>query len=89
MPTGHAMDKDTILGRPCDVLIPAAIGGVIDEDTAKDVQVGGCASAYVMQACRDSCSRSVAVLLPIVWRRFYPTFGGRCETALVHVSEPL
>ena len=36
---GQALDKDTILAHPCDVLIPAAIGGVLDETTAKDVQV--------------------------------------------------
>lgn len=36
---GQAIDKETILAHPCDVLIPAAIGGVLDEDTAKDVQV--------------------------------------------------
>ncbi|KAK9835361.1 hypothetical protein WJX81_004700 [Elliptochloris bilobata] len=37
-PGGQAIDKDTILAHPCDVLIPAAIGGVLDEETAKDVQ---------------------------------------------------
>ncbi len=36
---GQALDKDTILAHPCDVLIPAAIGGVLDEVTARDVQV--------------------------------------------------
>ena len=36
---GQALDKDAILAHPCDVLIPAAIGGVLDETTAKDVQV--------------------------------------------------
>lgn len=40
MHAGEAFDKDETLAQPCDVLIPAAIGGVITEDTAKDVQVG-------------------------------------------------
>jgi glutamate dehydrogenase/leucine dehydrogenase len=35
---GEAMEKDAVLGHPCDVLIPAAIGGVIDEHTAQAVQ---------------------------------------------------
>ena len=37
------MPKDNILTVPCDVLIPAAIGGVIHEGNANDLQckVGG------------------------------------------------
>lgn len=35
---GVAIPKETILTVPCDVLIPAAIGGVITEENAKDLQ---------------------------------------------------
>lgn len=49
---GQALDKDTILAHPCDVLIPAAIGGVLDETTAKDVQVSlvGCSASFLAGA---------------------------------------
>jgi glutamate dehydrogenase/leucine dehydrogenase len=32
------LPKENILSVPCDVLIPAAIGGVITEDNANDLQ---------------------------------------------------
>lgn len=35
---GVVIPKETVLTVPCDVLIPAAIGGVIDEDNAGDLQ---------------------------------------------------
>ena len=35
---GVVMPKEAILTVPCDVLIPAAIGGVIDETNARDLQ---------------------------------------------------
>lgn len=35
---GSSIPKEDILKVPCDVLIPAAIGGVIDEDNAGDLQ---------------------------------------------------
>lgn len=35
---GVVLPKENILGVPCDVLIPAAIGGVITEDNAADLQ---------------------------------------------------
>ena len=31
---GVSIDKNTILEMPCDVLVPAAIGGVITEENA-------------------------------------------------------
>ena len=37
-PGGVVMPKENVLTVPCDVLIPAAIGGVITEDNAHDVQ---------------------------------------------------
>lgn len=37
-PDGAAIPKDSILTVPCDVLIPAAIGGVLTEATAAEVQ---------------------------------------------------
>jgi glutamate dehydrogenase (NAD(P)+) len=35
---GVVIPKESVLSVPCDVLIPAAIGGVIDEDNARDLQ---------------------------------------------------
>ncbi len=35
---GSEMDKDTILTVPCDVLVPAAIGGVINEENASSIE---------------------------------------------------
>ena len=35
---GVVIPKESVLTVPCDVLIPAAIGGVIDEDNARDLQ---------------------------------------------------
>lgn len=35
---GVVMPTDQLLSVPCDVLIPAAIGGVIDESNANDLQ---------------------------------------------------
>jgi glutamate dehydrogenase (NAD(P)+) len=35
---GVVLPKENILSVPCDVLIPAAIGGVITEDNANDLQ---------------------------------------------------
>lgn len=37
-PGASSIDKDAILTVPCDVLIPAAIGGVITEENARDLQ---------------------------------------------------
>lgn len=42
---GESLDKATILEIPCDVLVPAAIGGVLDEDVARKVQC-----RYVVEA---------------------------------------
>lgn len=42
---GAAIDKSDILKVDCDVLVPAAIGGVIDESTAGDVR-----AKYVVEA---------------------------------------
>ncbi|NUP13416.1 MAG: glutamate dehydrogenase [Polyangiaceae bacterium] len=35
---GEAFDKETILAESCDVLVPAALGGVIHRDNASDVR---------------------------------------------------
>ena len=35
---GEKVDKESILGLPCDVLVPAAIGGVITEENADTLQ---------------------------------------------------
>jgi glutamate dehydrogenase (NAD(P)+) len=35
---GGAMPKEELLYMPCDVLVPAAIGGVIDKDNAGRLQ---------------------------------------------------
>lgn len=35
---GVVIPQESVLTVPCDVLIPAAIGGVIDEDNARDLQ---------------------------------------------------
>lgn len=37
-PDGIAVPKETILTVPCDVLIPAALGGVITEENVNDIQ---------------------------------------------------
>ncbi|ADB49061.1 Glu/Leu/Phe/Val dehydrogenase dimerization domain-containing protein [Conexibacter woesei] len=37
-PTGRPMERDAVLAAPCDVLVPAAVGGVIDADAADAVQ---------------------------------------------------
>lgn len=37
-PDGIAVPNDTILTVPCDVLIPAALGGVITEENVNDIQ---------------------------------------------------
>lgn len=37
-PDGIAIPKETILTVPCDILIPAALGGVITEENAHEVQ---------------------------------------------------
>lgn len=42
---GTAIDKNEILKVDCDVFVPAAIGGVIDEKTAGDVR-----AKYVVEA---------------------------------------
>ena len=36
--TGEAIDKGEVLYTPCNVLVPAAIGGVITEDNADRLQ---------------------------------------------------
>lgn len=42
---GEAIDKGTILSIPCDVLVPAAIEGVINAETAGQVE-----AKYVVEA---------------------------------------
>lgn len=38
MGAGEKIDKAEILTLPCDVLVPAAIGGVVTEDNAGELQ---------------------------------------------------
>lgn len=38
MHAGQAIDPGTILSIPCDVLVPAAIGNVINGETAKSIE---------------------------------------------------
>ena len=42
---GEAIDPGTILSIPCDVLVPAAIGNVINSDTAESID-----AKYVVEA---------------------------------------
>ncbi len=35
---GDALDKDTIFAQDCDILIPAALGGVLNKETAESVK---------------------------------------------------
>ncbi|CAK0786719.1 hypothetical protein CVIRNUC_009933 [Coccomyxa viridis] len=44
-PEGEAIDPGTILSIPCDVLVPAAIGNVINSDTAESID-----AKYVVEA---------------------------------------
>jgi glutamate dehydrogenase (NAD(P)+) len=37
-PEGEAFDKETIFAQDCDILIPAALGGVLNKDTAENVK---------------------------------------------------
>lgn len=38
MHAGEQIDKASVLSMPCDVLVPAAIGGVINEGNAASLQ---------------------------------------------------
>jgi len=61
---GTVIPKEDLLYLPCDVLIPAAIGGVIDEDNAGKLQC-----KFVAEAANGpttpgvSCYVTVIVLL--------------------------
>lgn len=55
---GAAIPKDDILYMPCDVLIPAAIGGVIDETNA-----GRLSCKYVAEAANGPTTPQVWCML--------------------------
>lgn len=62
-PGGVVLPPEQLLAVPCDVLIPAAIGGVIDESNANDLQckVGGTSAEG-----RRCWAGAAAGLLPVV-----------------------
>ena len=57
---GQSIPKEDILKVPCDVLIPAAIGGVIDEDNAGDLQCKVRAAGRAMLVCVNTALSSRA-----------------------------
>ena len=76
---GQSIDKDSILSVPCDVLVPAAIGGVITAETALSIQ-----AKFVVEAANgptdpggDAVLRERGiVVLPDIY-----TNGGACMVA--------
>jgi len=67
---GVAIPKETILTVPCDVLIPAAIGGVITEDNAKDLQcriIAEAANGPTTAAADQELRRRGIVALPDIY----------------------
>lgn len=65
-PDGIAIPKETILNVPCDILIPAALGGVITEENVKDLQCKLIAEAAngptTFEADQELRSRGIVVL---------------------------
>ena len=51
---GEAMDKDSVLYEPCDVLVPAAIGNVITSDNASKLNC-----QYVVEAANGPTTPNV------------------------------
>ena len=74
---GEAIDPGAILSIPCDVLVPAAIGNVINSDTAESVD-----ARYVVEAANgpttpegDAILRKRGItVLPDIY-----TNGGKCS----------
>ncbi len=83
---GEAIDPKTILSTPCDVLVPAAIGNVIDAATAELID-----AKYVVEAANgpttpegDAVLRKRGItVLPDIY-----TNGGMCRHLLVHPGTP-
>ncbi len=69
-PGSKPMSNDELLRADCDVLVPAALGHVIDEKVAKDVK-----AAYVLEAANGPCTlegndvldQRGIVCLPDIW----------------------
>lgn len=58
-PGGEAIAKESLLGHPCDVLIPAALGGVLTKETAPAVR-----ARYILEgANHPSDPEADAILL--------------------------
>ena len=80
------MDPKTILSTPCDVLVPAAIGNVIDAATAEHIE-----ARYVVEAANgpttpegDAVLRKRGItVLPDIY-----TNGGVCPHLLPHLATP-
>lgn len=67
---GVAIPKETILSVPCDVLIPAALGGVITEDNVGDLQckvVVEAANGPTTPAADEELRRRGIVALPDIY----------------------
>ncbi len=47
----HALTNDELLGVECDVLVPAALGHVIDQTTARNIQ-----AHYVLEGANSPCT---------------------------------
>ena len=56
---GEAMDKDSVLYEPCDVLVPAAIGNVINSENANKLNC-----QYVVEAANGPTTPNVSPLGP-------------------------
>ncbi len=83
---GEAIDPKTILSTPCDVLVPAAIGNVIDAATAEHIE-----AKYVVEAANgpttpegDAVLRKRGItVLPDIY-----TNGGMCRHLFAHPGTP-
>lgn len=66
---GVVLPKENILTVPCDVLIPAAIGGVITEENANDLQckVGAASLPGDVGCGRCWTHASLWVVLWVLW----------------------
>jgi len=84
---GEAIDPKTILSIPCDVLVPAAIGNVIDAATAEHID-----AKYVVEAANgpttpegDAVLRKRGItVLPDIY-----TNGGVCSDLSASTCSPV
>ena len=79
---GAAIDKSDILKVDCDVLVPAAIGGVIDENTAGDVRKRRRGERELQQQVFDETKEKKL-------DSFFPLFTPSLSPPLTHVSNLL